>query len=177
MDRFQEYSMGWGLRTAEPVSRGSLVIEYIGEVVDESQMQVHRAPSFSHNHTLLHIELPPSLTTAHYCISKSLLLSHPHVIAHYSLLSDYHHVTLPKLNLIFSHGSYFYSCLSASLSLHLSLCPTICFRLAWVTKGNSHPTIIIFTSCSWILASMSMASTKVVEWNYMMGWDGVGWDT
>ena len=93
--------MGWGLRTAEPVSRGSLVIEYIGEVVDESQMQVHRAPSFSYNHTLLHIELPLSLTTAHYCISKSLLLSHPHVIAYYSLLSDYHHVTLLKLKLIF----------------------------------------------------------------------------
>ena len=125
MDRFQEYSMGWGLRTAEPVSRGSLVIEYIGEVVDESQMQVHRAPSFSHNHTLLHIELPPSLTTAHYCISKSLLLSHPHVIAYYSLLSDYHHVTLPKLNLIFSHGSYFYSCLSLFLLLWPSICPSV----------------------------------------------------
>ena len=86
--------MGWGLRTAEPVSRGSLVIEYIGEVVDESQMQVHRAPSFSHNHTLLHKELPPSLTTAHYCISNSLLLSHPHVITYLSHSYSHTHTLL-----------------------------------------------------------------------------------
>ena len=32
--------MGWGLRAAAPVDRGGLVIEYIGEVLDETQMQV-----------------------------------------------------------------------------------------------------------------------------------------
>lgn len=32
--------MGWGLKTAAPVSRGDLVIEYIGEVLNESQIQV-----------------------------------------------------------------------------------------------------------------------------------------
>lgn len=37
--RFQEYAMGWGLRTAEAVDCGDLVIEYIGEVIDEMQMQ------------------------------------------------------------------------------------------------------------------------------------------
>ena len=31
--------MGWGLRAAEPVQRGRLVIEYIGEVIDETEMQ------------------------------------------------------------------------------------------------------------------------------------------
>jgi hypothetical protein len=32
--------MGWGLRTSAPVNRGDLVIEYIGEVLDDVQMQV-----------------------------------------------------------------------------------------------------------------------------------------
>ena len=32
--------MGWGLRATAPVDRGGLVIEYIGEVLDETQMQV-----------------------------------------------------------------------------------------------------------------------------------------
>jgi hypothetical protein len=35
---FQEYGMGWGLKAKEDVSVGSLVIEYIGEIVTEAQM-------------------------------------------------------------------------------------------------------------------------------------------
>lgn len=36
---FREHKMGWGLKTLEFVARGRLVIEYIGEVIDEQEMQ------------------------------------------------------------------------------------------------------------------------------------------
>ena len=32
--------MGWGLRTLEAVPEGTLVIEYIGEVLNQEQMEV-----------------------------------------------------------------------------------------------------------------------------------------
>lgn len=32
--------MGWGLRVREDVSRGSLIIEYVGEIISEDQMRV-----------------------------------------------------------------------------------------------------------------------------------------
>jgi SET domain-containing protein len=35
----QEGSMGWGLRALEDVSQGSLVIEYVGEVISLEQMK------------------------------------------------------------------------------------------------------------------------------------------
>jgi hypothetical protein len=35
---FQEYGMGWGLKAKEDVAAGSLVIEYIGEIITEAQM-------------------------------------------------------------------------------------------------------------------------------------------
>jgi SET domain-containing protein len=38
-ERFQEFAMGWGLRAKEFIPAGSLVIEYLGEVIDEQQMQ------------------------------------------------------------------------------------------------------------------------------------------
>lgn len=40
LQTFKEPGMGWGARTVEPVAKGSLVIEYIGEVVDEPEMEV-----------------------------------------------------------------------------------------------------------------------------------------
>ena len=36
---FQEYGMGWGLKTLEPVAAGTLVIEYLGEVINTEEMQ------------------------------------------------------------------------------------------------------------------------------------------
>lgn len=39
-DVVKEHKMGWGLKTLEFVARGRLVIEYIGEVIDEQEMQV-----------------------------------------------------------------------------------------------------------------------------------------
>jgi hypothetical protein len=36
----QEGEMGWGLRALEDVPEGTLVIEYIGEVISETQMRV-----------------------------------------------------------------------------------------------------------------------------------------
>jgi SET domain-containing protein len=38
-ERFQEWAMGWGLRAKEFIPEGTLVIEYLGEVIDEQQMQ------------------------------------------------------------------------------------------------------------------------------------------
>eukprot|EP01039_Chlorochromonas_danica_P001110 gene1110-1213_t len=35
---FQEGSMGWGLRAAEHIRPGQLVIEYVGEIIDENEM-------------------------------------------------------------------------------------------------------------------------------------------
>lgn len=35
---FQEYGMGWGLKAKEDVEAGTLVIEYIGEIITEAQM-------------------------------------------------------------------------------------------------------------------------------------------
>ena len=32
--------MGWGLRVREDVSKGSLIIEYVGEIISEDQMRV-----------------------------------------------------------------------------------------------------------------------------------------
>jgi SET domain-containing protein len=40
LQTFKEPGMGWGARTVEPVTSGSLVIEYIGEVIDEAEMEV-----------------------------------------------------------------------------------------------------------------------------------------
>ena len=40
--------MGWGLRAASHVNRGDLVIEYIGEVLDEVQMQVRLLDAISY---------------------------------------------------------------------------------------------------------------------------------
>ena len=40
---FREYGMGWGLRTLEPVTSSTLVIEYIGEVIDVAEMQLRMA--------------------------------------------------------------------------------------------------------------------------------------
>ena len=37
-ERFREHAMGWGLRATEAIKEGSLVIEYIGEVIDEAEM-------------------------------------------------------------------------------------------------------------------------------------------
>lgn len=37
-EKFREHAMGWGLRAVEFIKSGSLVIEYIGEVIDESEM-------------------------------------------------------------------------------------------------------------------------------------------
>ena len=37
-EKFREHAMGWGLRALEFISSGSLVIEYIGEVIDEAEM-------------------------------------------------------------------------------------------------------------------------------------------
>lgn len=42
-ERFREYGMGWGLRAAESITHGSLVIEYIGEVIDTEQMRTRMA--------------------------------------------------------------------------------------------------------------------------------------
>lgn len=32
--------MGWGLRAGAEIGKGALVIEYVGEVIDENMMQV-----------------------------------------------------------------------------------------------------------------------------------------
>jgi len=37
-EKFREHAMGWGLRAIESIKSGSLVIEYIGEVIDEAEM-------------------------------------------------------------------------------------------------------------------------------------------
>jgi len=37
---FQEPDRGWGLRSVEAVTKGTLVIEYIGEVINHEQMSV-----------------------------------------------------------------------------------------------------------------------------------------
>ncbi len=37
-ERFREHAMGWGLRATEQIKEGTLVIEYIGEVIDEVEM-------------------------------------------------------------------------------------------------------------------------------------------
>ena len=37
---FQEGEMGWGLKSVDFVQRGTLVIEYLGEVINEEEMQV-----------------------------------------------------------------------------------------------------------------------------------------
>lgn len=37
---FVENGMGWGLKTAEAVAKGTLVIEYVGEVINDATMQV-----------------------------------------------------------------------------------------------------------------------------------------
>jgi len=36
---FPEFSMGWGLKAAEDVASGSLVMEYVGEVIDHNEVQ------------------------------------------------------------------------------------------------------------------------------------------
>jgi hypothetical protein len=36
---FKEGDMGWGLRTVQAVSKGQLVIEYVGEIIDDDEMQ------------------------------------------------------------------------------------------------------------------------------------------
>ena len=36
---FQEGEMGWGLKTVDLVQKGTLVIEYLGEVIDENEMR------------------------------------------------------------------------------------------------------------------------------------------
>lgn len=38
-ERFQEFEMGWGLRAKEAVSRDSLIIEYVGEVIDNKEKE------------------------------------------------------------------------------------------------------------------------------------------
>lgn len=35
--------MGWGLRALEDVPEGTLIIEYVGEVISEAQMRVGQA--------------------------------------------------------------------------------------------------------------------------------------
>lgn len=37
---FQEGEMGWGLKSVDFVQKGTLVIEYLGEVINEEEMQV-----------------------------------------------------------------------------------------------------------------------------------------
>lgn len=38
-ERFKEHAMGWGLRAKQEIKEGQLVIEYIGEVIDEIEMR------------------------------------------------------------------------------------------------------------------------------------------
>lgn len=38
-ERFREHAMGWGLRATQHIKEGDLVIEYIGEVIDENEMR------------------------------------------------------------------------------------------------------------------------------------------
>ncbi len=37
-ERFKEEEMGWGLRAAEDIEEGSLIIEYVGEVINRKEM-------------------------------------------------------------------------------------------------------------------------------------------
>ena len=39
MERFREHAMGWGMRAAEDIAEGRLVVEYVGEVIDEAMMR------------------------------------------------------------------------------------------------------------------------------------------
>ena len=34
--------MGWGLKTAEFVAKGTLVIEYLGDVINDEEMRVYK---------------------------------------------------------------------------------------------------------------------------------------
>ena len=42
MKPFQEGEMGWGLKTAEFVAKGTLVIEYLGDVINDEEMRVYK---------------------------------------------------------------------------------------------------------------------------------------
>ena len=44
--------MGWGLRVREDVPKGSLLIEYVGEIISEDQMRVIIFFLFSFNFAL-----------------------------------------------------------------------------------------------------------------------------
>jgi [histone H3]-lysine36 N-dimethyltransferase SETMAR len=37
---FGEAGRGWGLQVIDPVTKGELICEYLGEVIDEKMMQV-----------------------------------------------------------------------------------------------------------------------------------------
>jgi SET domain-containing protein len=70
-DLRQEGSMGWGLRALEDVPRGTLVIEYVGEVISETQMRVRISPS----NLPLKLSLSSSLSLSLLSFSLSLPLS------------------------------------------------------------------------------------------------------
>lgn len=61
---FQEYGMGWGLKAKEFVSAGTLVIEYIGEVITEAQMNrrmILQSQLTPHDHDFYIMELSNGL--------------------------------------------------------------------------------------------------------------------
>ena len=40
---FKEYGCGWGLKASEDVKKGQLVFEYVGEVIDDDELEVSQA--------------------------------------------------------------------------------------------------------------------------------------
>ena len=61
---FQEYGMGWGLKAKENVSAGTLVIEYIGEIITEAQMSrrmIMQSELTPHDHDFYIMELSSGL--------------------------------------------------------------------------------------------------------------------
>lgn len=58
---FKQGDMGWGLRVREDVSKGSLIIEYVGEIISEDQMRERMrkqridAPN-DHDFYIMHLE-------------------------------------------------------------------------------------------------------------------------
>jgi hypothetical protein len=76
---FQEGEMGWGLKSIDFVQKGALVIEYLGEVINEEEMQVSIFRNF------INFVLYQSITiifTATYALSAYIPTSRPRFLYH-----------------------------------------------------------------------------------------------
>jgi hypothetical protein len=125
VERFQEFEMGWGLRSAAPMVEGELVIEYIGEVIDEQMMQTRMGDQRKytpndHNFYIMQLDTGLYVDGKYSLFSTFHLftLSFAHVLTHLLMQSLTHPCTCSCTHSLAHSLTLSYNCsLTHSLSL------------------------------------------------------------